>query len=195
MGRLTNIFLKGLVTSLPAALTIYAVYWMVTGAESILGRGIKMLLPKDMYIPGLGVAAGVALIFCLGVLMNLWLFRRLVEFGESIFARIPLVKTIYNGIRDMTDFLAKDPKEKAQGGTVVVADFGESRKLIGFIMRKDCSTLPDGLGGEDVVAVYFPLSYQVGGYTFFMPRDKVTPIDMDMEQAMRFALTAGIGKK
>jgi uncharacterized membrane protein len=65
-------------------------------------------------------------------------------------------------------------------------------RLLGFITRSDFSDLPPGVGKEGEVAVYLPMSYQVGGYTILVPRSRVTAVDMSREEALRFLLTAGI---
>jgi uncharacterized membrane protein len=67
-------------------------------------------------------------------------------------------------------------------------------RLIGFITREDFGDLPVGIGGDDAVAVYLPMSYQIGGFTTMVPRSAVQPVDMSIEQAMRFAVTAGMGE-
>ena len=68
-------------------------------------------------------------------------------------------------------------------------------RLIGFVTREDLSGLPKALGEDDRVAVYLPLSYQIGGYMLFMPRSALIPIDMSLEDAMRFSITAGMSTK
>ena len=62
----------------------------------------------------------------------------------------------------------------------------------GFVTRRDFSALPPNLGDEHTIAVYLPMSYQVGGYTLMLPRDAVEPLDMSVDEAMRYALTAGM---
>jgi uncharacterized membrane protein len=69
---------------------------------------------------------------------------------------------------------------------------GTQMKLLGFITRTDFSDLPQGVAGADDVAVYLPMSYQVGGYTVIVPRAQVTAIEMARDEAMRFVLTAGL---
>ena len=51
---------------------------------------------------------------------------------------------------------------------------------------------PDGIGDDQTVAVYLPMSYQLGGFTLMVPKDKITPVDMKVDQAMQFVLTAGV---
>jgi uncharacterized membrane protein len=75
---------------------------------------------------------------------------------------------------------------------------GTQMRLLGFITRSDFSDLPQGVANADDVAVYLPMSYQVGGYTVVVPRSQITPVNMARDEAMRFVLTAGLtaqGKK
>jgi uncharacterized membrane protein len=73
---------------------------------------------------------------------------------------------------------------------VVTVDVGLGR-LIGFITQEHANTLGIG-GGDDLVAVYLPMSYQIGGYTVYLPRSKITETDLTVEQAMRIVLTGGV---
>lgn len=65
-------------------------------------------------------------------------------------------------------------------------------QLVGFITQQHSEQLPQGLNIEGSVLVYLPLSYMIGGYTILVPQRNITPLDMSMEEAMRFTLTAGI---
>jgi uncharacterized membrane protein len=65
-------------------------------------------------------------------------------------------------------------------------------RLLGFVTRDDVHDIAEGLAPEQNIAVYLPMSYQVGGYTVFVPRDSVEPVNMSMNEAMRFAITAGM---
>jgi uncharacterized membrane protein len=69
-------------------------------------------------------------------------------------------------------------------------------RMLGFVTLEDLDGVglasPDG--GEESVAVYLPMSYQIGGYTVLLPRSYLTPVDMGMEEAMRFLITAGLSR-
>ncbi len=65
-------------------------------------------------------------------------------------------------------------------------------ETLGFVTRDDLSDLPDGFPKEDHVVVYVQWSYQMGGYCFVVPRKAVQPVNMTVQQGMRWALTAGI---
>jgi len=191
MKLVTRMFLKGLAAVLPITVTLYVLYWLGSTAEMLLGRGLKMCIPERVYRPGMGVVAGLVLVFAIGVLTNAWLFRTLFRWSEKLLERIPLVKALYGSVRDLMGFFAGS-EQKAMRKAVMVAIGGTPLRLIGFITREDFSDLPAGVGGGDTVAVYLPMSYQIGGFTTMVPRAAVQPIDMTIEQAMRFAVTAGM---
>lgn len=189
MKKLGSILLKGLVTILPIGLTIYFVYWLGVTTESLLSKPIKWVIDDANYWPGMGLITGFFLLFIVGLAVNAFLVRRLLGMGEELLLRVPVVKTVYSAIRDMTRLVNTDKKE-GDLDRVVTVDVGLGR-LIGFVTQEHASTLGIG-GGDDLVAVYLPMSYQIGGYTVYLPRSKVTETDLTVEQAMRIVLTGGV---
>jgi uncharacterized membrane protein len=65
-------------------------------------------------------------------------------------------------------------------------------QVIGFVTQAGTERLPKDYRGDDSVLVYMPMSYMIGGYAVLMPRSAVRPLNMSMEEAMRFTLTAGL---
>jgi uncharacterized membrane protein len=190
MRRLWNTFLKGLAAVLPVALTIYVVVWLATTAESILGGPLRAVLPQSRYWPGLGLAVAFLLILLVGVLVDAYVVRRLFRFGESLLARIPIVKTIFGALKDFTRFLPASGK--GQGlKRVVLWQFGGAR-LIGFVTEDHLNPRLFGEGGEDTVAVYFPMSYQIGGYTLYLHKSALEETQLSVEEAMRLVLIGGV---
>ncbi len=188
MKKLGSILLKGLVTILPIGLTIYFVYWLGVTTEGLLSKPIKLVL-GDNYYPGMGLVTGFLLLFVVGLAVNQFLVRKFLGLGEELLLRVPVVKTVYSAIRDMTRLVNTD-KKKGDLDRVVTVDVGLG-KLIGFVTQEHANTLGIG-GGDDLVAVYLPMSYQIGGYTVYLPRSKVTETDLTVEQAMRIVLTGGV---
>lgn len=186
------IFLQGLVALLPLIVTVVIIGWLSYTAERTLGTVIKWVLPDDWYIPGMGVAAGAVGIFLFGLLINLYGVPRLLHWGElAIINRVPLVKTIYGGVRDLLGFFSQPGSEGAVSKVVVVT-FGTSGvRAVGLVTRETFDDLPEGLGDENYVVVYIPYSYQIGGFSILVPRDSIQPIDMRLEDAMRYIVTAG----
>ena len=194
MKSIGRIFLTGVLTVLPILATAYLLIWLFTTAESFLGKPLRWLIPEGYYRGGMGLLVGIAVIFVVGILMRAYIVRRVFAFSEKILLEIPLIKTIYAALRDFFGmFAGQSDQEALQVVTVNLP--GSDMRLMGFVTRDEFSDLPQGIGGEGEVAVYLPMSYQVGGYTVFIPRDQISPIQMPREQAMRFVLTAGLKSK
>jgi uncharacterized membrane protein len=182
--------LKGLVAILPIGLTVYLVYWLAVTAERLFSRALKPLLPEAAYWPGMGLLAGLVVLYLAGLAVNAYVVRRALRIGDHLFARIPVVKTIYVAIRDFMRFFPSS----GQGGDlkrVVLVPFGPG-KAIGFVTAESSAALGLQPGAADAVAVYLPMSYMVGGYTVFLQRELLEPTTLSVEAGMRIALMGGV---
>lgn len=190
MRKIWNTVLKGLVAILPLGLTVYVVYWLAVTAEQLFSGVIKALVPEPYYWPGLGLLAGLVLLYFVGLAVNAYVVSRALRMSDKLFARIPVVKTIYLAIRDFTRFFPSS----GQGSDlrrVVLVQFGPG-KVIGFVTAESDEMLRRERQDVDTVAVYLPMSYMVGGYTLFVPRDLVEPTALSVEEGMRIALMGGV---
>jgi uncharacterized membrane protein len=193
MARIGKIMLQGLMAALPVFLTLYILYWLIWSAENILGAFFRILLPEGWYIPGMGLLVGLAAIFLLGMFLNAFLVRQALELSESVMNRIPLVKMLYGSVKDLIAFFAHKREQRFDQVVTVDLNFGGvPMRMIGFVTRTDFNDLPPGIGTEGEVAVYLPLSYQIGGYTVIVPRSLVRPIEISTHRAMGFVVTAGM---
>jgi uncharacterized membrane protein len=189
MTSLGRILLKGLLAILPIGLTIYLVYWLGVTTEGLLSGPLKLLLPAQFYRPGMGLVAGFLLLLVVGLLVNAYVVRRSLQFGEQLLLRVPVVKTVYSALRDLTS-LVGPASRKRELERVVMVRFGPGR-VIGFVTQENAS-VRGAAGGEGMVAVYLPMSYQIGGYTVYLPRDQIEATDLTVEEAMRIVLTGGL---
>jgi len=189
MRKIWNTMLKGLVALLPVGLTVYLVYWLALTAERLFSGVLRLVIPDSAYRPGLGLVAGLLVLYLAGLAVNAYVVRRLLRLSDQLFARIPVVKTLYVAIRDFMRFFPSS----GQGGDlkrVVLVPFGPG-KIIGFVTAESSR----GLGleqSDDAVAVYLPMSYMVGGYTVFLPRELLEPTALTVEAGMRIALMGGV---
>ena len=194
MQALGKLFLKGLVVVIPLALTLAIVWWLASYAESLLGGLLSSILPEGWYVPGMGVIAAVAITILIGLLSHVLLFQRLLSWGESLVNRLPLIKSIYSAIKDFIDYLSPESKA-AMNKVVLVRIPGQDFEQLGFVTREDFTQLPLPLATEEPVAVYLPMSYQIGGYTLFLPRSCFTPLDLSFEEGMRLVLTGAVSRE
>jgi uncharacterized membrane protein len=183
--------LTGLVAILPVLLTLYLIYWLAVSAESMLGNVIRLMLPEHLYWPGMGLITGLAVVFVVGLLMQAYVVQRLFARGELLFYHTPVIKSVYRAIRDFFDYFA--PTRKKEFKQVVAVSIGDTgMQVIGFVTQANSEHMPEDFREEGSLLVYLPLSYMIGGYAVLMPRSAVRPLDMSMEEAMRFTLTAGV---
>ncbi len=191
MNILGKLFLQGLAIVVPIGLTLSLLWWLAIKAERWLGGLMQIVLPDGAYLPGMGVVAGMATVIFLGALSHVLVFRRLFSLGERFVARVPLVKTFYSALKDIVSYFSADTRDRFSR-VVMVQLPGQPFKLIGFVTRESMQHLDLPVDNEQTVAVYLPMSYQIGGYTAYIDRDAIEPVDIGFEEAMRLTLTAGV---
>jgi len=189
MRKIWNTMLKGLVALLPIGLTVYLVYWLAVAAETLFSRALRLVIPDSAYWPGLGLVAGLFVLYLAGLAVNAYVVRRALRMSDELFARIPVVKTLYVAIRDFMRFFPSSGKG-SELRRVVLVPFGPG-KILGFVTAESSTALGFGQP-DDAVAVYLPMSYMVGGYTVFLPRDVIEPTSLSVEAGMRIALMGGV---
>ena len=102
-----------------------------------------------------------------------------------------MIKSIYPALRDFLNYFS--PERRKDFDQVVAVTLGNTgMQVIGFVTQASQESMPKDFRAEDSVLVYLPLSYMIGGYTVLVHRSAVRPVDMSMETAMRFTLTAGV---
>jgi uncharacterized membrane protein len=190
MRRLWNTFLKGLAAVLPVGLTVYVVYWLARTAESILSGPLRTWLPSDRYWPGLGLVVAFLIVLIVGVIVDAYVVRRVFRFGESLLARIPIVKSIFAALKDFTSFLPAGGKGRDLKRVVLWRL--QDAQIIGFVTEEHVDARLFGKQSSDFVAVYFPMSYQIGGYTLYLPKGELRETDLTVEEAMRLVLIGGV---
>ncbi len=188
--KFRSALVRGLVVVLPIGFTIWLLWWIGSTTEALLQRLILLVVPPEHYLPGMGIVVALVLLFAAGTLFNALIVQSALASWERFLDRIPVVKTIYGATRDFVRLLPTGGK-RSDLRRVVLARFGEAR-VIGFVTQDDASELGIVEAQDDLVAVYFPMSYQIGGYTALVPRSRIDPLDIPVEAAMRMVLTGGI---
>ena len=146
------------------------------------------MAPGAAGIPGLGIVIGVGAVFLLGVLVSSRLTRWIYGVIELPLKHLPVVRDLYSALKQLTTLLA--PAKGEEIGQVVRIDLPDwPLASVGILTRDDAAVVG---APDDHVAVYLPMSYQIGGYTIFVPRAWLTPLDLSVEAAMRGVLTGWI---
>jgi uncharacterized membrane protein len=189
MKRFLKVVAQGLALVLPLVVTVWLIVWIGGAAEEYLGKPLKERL-GDRYVWGMGIVAGLVLAILVGVLARFWLVRTVVGLLERLVRRIPMVKTIYDSVRDLLAFVGGG--KKTFNRAVLVRLPGTELQTVGFVTQESMEGIPSLEHMTDRVAVYISASYGFMGLTVLVPREDVEPLAMSVPDAMRFALTAGV---
>jgi uncharacterized membrane protein len=190
LSAVYRIFLKGLITLFPIMLTIYLLVWIATKTEQAFGDPLRNFFPQVFGFPGSGFLLGMFLIFAVGLLVNTYVTRRFVDWFESAMNKMPVIKSIYSPIRDVTNLFAHHEGDSQK---VVMVQYNDTGiELLGLVTRDTFEDLPKNTVGESSVAVFIPFSYGMGGLTIVVPRSKVRETSLPAERAMQLAITGWI---
>jgi uncharacterized membrane protein len=184
-------FIKGLRVLTPVLIIGAVVYGVLHALESIGASALHLFLPKRVYIPGMGVVFLTGVVYLVGLAMNARLAQRLSGYWEHLMGRIPFIKSVYGAVQDTVMFLSS-PKTKKFNKVCALTLKNTGLRLIGFVTQEILFSLPRLAGTSDMVMVYLPMSYQIGGYMVLAPRSSLEPVDMSIEDASRLVFTAGM---
>jgi uncharacterized membrane protein len=185
MGK---ILLRGFLGIAPIALTIALIIWLYEKINALFAGPIQYIVGPRYYFDGLGIILAILFLFLMGLILNNWMIQHLYNWFERLLKKIPLLKTIYTSISDLMSFFSAG--QKKQKGRVVMVQLG-GIKMLGLVTREVFDDLPEGIGSEADVAVFFPSSYQIGGFTAVVPKSMLQPVDLSIERGLRFSVTAG----
>ncbi|MBL1378348.1 DUF502 domain-containing protein [Zobellella iuensis] len=193
MQRLIRFFFQGLLILLPFVLTVYLVYLIFTMLNetlfSALGSLLRVVFPalEAGWISDLaGGAMTLALIILTGMFASFYLGRYFLNLFDAVLTRIPLVKMLYNSLRDLFNALLGDNKRFDK--PVGVSLMGGEVMVLGFITREEMEEF--GLQGK--VAVYLPQSYNFAGNLLIVDKDKVRPLDIPAGTVTTFIVSGGV---
>ena len=186
--------ITGLLIWIPLAITI----WVLELIVSTMDQSLLLLPPKYQphalfghQIPGLGALLTVLVVFVTGVLASNILGQRLVFFWERILGRIPVVKTIYTAVKQVSDTLFA-PGGQAFSKALLVQYPRQGCWTIAFLTGKPGGDLANHLRG-DYVSIYLPTTPNpTSGFFLVMPRADVIELDMSVDEALKYVISMGV---
>jgi uncharacterized membrane protein len=174
---LVRYFLRGCLVTAPLGLTVYIVWFVLSTVDRFL----------PFPIPGLGLVVTLALITLVGVLTSNVVGRSVVELADNLLGRLPLVKLVYTSIKDLVSAFVGD-KKRFDTPVAVTLSPGTGARVLGFVTRDGLARL----GMPDMVAVYFPQSYNFAGYLMLVPRANVERLHLPPAEVMTFIVSGGV---
>jgi uncharacterized membrane protein len=182
LRSLINYFLRGLLFIAPLFLTGYALYFLFTWMDGLINGMFPQLFP------GAGVLILIVSITFIGVLTKWFLFQWMQAGLENFLSRTPVTKLIYSSLKDLFSAFVGNKKMFTQPVMVLLFKDAGIQKL-GFVTKNDLSAI----GIKEMVAVYFPHSYNFSGNLYLVPSANVTPIhNWNSADAMKFIVSGGV---
>lgn len=199
MHRLRNYFLTGLVIAAPLFLTVYITWGFVVWVDSFVTPFIPAAYSPDTYlpfkVPGFGLVVALVSITLLGFLTANFVGRRLIVLGESVLGRMPLVRNLYRGLKQLFETALRTSAKSFT--TVGLIEFPRTGLWsIVFVIGEAKGELRDRLKDDEddeIVAVFVPTTpTPLSGYLVYMKRSEVIILDMSAEDAAKVVISAGI---
>lgn len=193
--KLTRDLLTGLSLLLPVVLSVQLIVWLLRTVESWLKPLWELVLPESWYMPGMAIASFLLLALITGISFRVRVIGALWQYSHDLLDRIPVLNYIFNTIKDFFDLLGG--QDFSQQSVVWVRLPDSPYRLLGVVTKQgsDSDSRLGDMISDDEVAVYLPMSYQVGGYMVVVPKANVETVEMEPGDALRLIMSAGLGQK
>ena len=187
--RIRNYFIVGVVVLIPIGITIYLTIFLVSISSKILPKEINPnhYLPYD--IPGVEIATAIFLITIIGWLSLSFLGKKLLNIFNNILKRIPILRTIYPAIVQMTETFTKTDKEKKN---VVLVEYPRKGTwAVGFATKENSGDISNKTNRK-LINVFIPTTPNpTSGFLLMFPKEDVIYLDLTFEEASKFIISAG----
>ena len=187
--KLFQYFLQGLLIIAPITITIYAIYWVVSGIDDMVPLFTQIDESGKVHVRnyGLGFVIVILAICFIGYFSSFFIKLRMFSLFDSVMQRAPGVRFIYTTVKDFFEAFAG---EKKKFNKPVLANIDDNDVWrVGFITQEDVSDF----GFTEYVAVYIPMSYSIAGNVYLLPASRVKAItNMGATEAMKFAISGGV---
>jgi uncharacterized membrane protein len=197
LARLRNYFLTGLILVGPLYITVSLTWWFINWVDDAMRPFIPVGLRTETYlpfrVPGYGVVIALFTLTFLGFLTAGLVGRTLVEFGENLLHRMPIVRPIYRTMKQIFETLFS--KAGSGFGKVALAEFPTGMWSVVFLASPPSGEVAERLPGDDFVSCFMPCTPNpTTGFFFYAPRNQVIELDISVEQAMTLIMSAGMAQ-
>jgi uncharacterized membrane protein len=196
MARLRNYFLTGLVVTGPVAITIWLTWSFVTWVDDLVRPFIPVVYRPEtyfnVYIPGYGLIIAFAVLTFVGFLTANLVGRSLVELGEKLLHRMPVVRPIYKTMKQIFETLFS--KSGSSFRTVALVEFpAPGMWSLVFLSQPPSADVSAKLPAIEHVSAFMPCTPNpTTGFFFYVPRKDLIELDITVESAMTLLMSAGM---
>ncbi len=179
--------LTGIAVIAPVGVTVFVLYWIFNRLDAILGRIFSAI---GLRIPGLGLMALILLLVVVGWIAQQALGRQLISLGRNWLSRFPLTRSIYSAASQIIEQLVGEQKRFFK--SCVLIEFPrDGCYAVGFLTGPAAVEITE-IAEEESVAVFLPTTPNpTSGYLLFLPRSKVMPLKMTVEEGFKLIISGG----
>tara|TARA_B100000780_G_scaffold259414_1_gene210436 strand:- start:1980 stop:2585 length:606 start_codon:yes stop_codon:yes gene_type:complete len=187
--KLRNYFITGAIVLIPIGITIYLTLFIIKLSSSFLPKTINpnSYLPFD--IPGIEILITVILLTFIGWLSLSFLGRKFLELFNNILKKIPILRTIYSAVGQMTESFTKS--EGMQKSVVILEYPRKGIWVVGFATKENKGEISKKIN-ENLVNIFVPTTPNpTSGFLLMVPKKDIIYLDMSFEDASKFIVSAG----
>ncbi|MCQ9379629.1 DUF502 domain-containing protein [Methyloversatilis sp. XJ19-49] len=186
-------FITGLLMWIPLAITLWVLAWILGTLDSTMLLVPYQWRPEQLFgfdIPGLGVILTVLIILLSGVVGHNIIGQRLLRYWEGLLSRIPVVKSIYNGVKQVSDTLFSSSGEAFRKAMLIQYP-RQGSWTIAFMTGQPGGDVANHL--TDHISVYVPTTPNpTSGFFLMVPRSEAIELDMTVDEALKYIVSMGV---
>ena len=193
LARLRNYFITGIVVLIPIGITLYLTKFFISVSSKLIPYDLNPNNYLPFAIPGLEIVLAVIFITLVGGLSLSFIGKKILQFVNDLFKRIPILRTIYSAIGQMTETLAPN---KGDRKSVVLVEYPRKGSwAVGFATKENKGEMAEKTG-KNLINVFVPTTPNpTSGFLLMFPVEDVIYLNMSFEEASKFIVSAGTSTK
>ena len=189
IARLRNYFITGIVVLVPIGITLYLTKFFISISSKLIPKEINPNNYLPFSIPGLEIVLSVIIITIIGGLSLSFIGKKILQIVNDLLKKIPILRTIYSAIVQMTESLA--PQKRKKRSVVIIEYPRKGAWAVGFVTKENKGEISKKTNKE-LVNVFVPTTPNpTSGFLLMFPKDEVLYLDMSFEEASKFIVSAG----
>ena len=190
VARLRNYFITGIIVLVPIGFTLYLTIFLISISSKLIPEEINPNNYLPFSIPGLEIALSILFITIIGGLSLSFIGRKILQIFNELLKKIPILRTIYSAIGQMTETFTRRKKGKKK--SVVLVEYPRKGSwAVGFATKENKGEIRRKVD-RDLINVFVPTTPNpTSGFLLMFPKDEVVYLDMSFEEASKFIVSAG----